>query len=65
MQALALVIGERLVHMAEMPGAYFESISLRRYPAYSPLFKGSLWTNVLALGRAIPFDGSGKVLGSI
>jgi hypothetical protein len=51
--------------MAEMPGAYFESISLRRYSAYSPLFKGSLWTKLPAIGRAIPFDRSGKVMGSI
>lgn len=58
MQDLALAIGERLVHMAEMLGAYFESISLKRHPAYRPIFEGPLWTNAAAIGRAIPFDGS-------
>ena len=40
MQDLAHAIGERLVHMVEMLGAYSESISLRRYPAYSSLLQG-------------------------
>jgi hypothetical protein len=51
--------------MVEMLGAYFESTSLRRYSAYSLLIKVSMWTNVPAIGRAIPLDGSGKVMGSI
>jgi hypothetical protein len=65
MQGLALAIGERLVHMVEMLGAYFESISSRRYPASSSLFKRLLCTDALDIGRAIPFDGPGKVMGSI
>ena len=50
--------------MVEMLGAYFESISLRRYLARNSLLERWLYANVLDIGRAVPFDRSGKVLGS-
>ncbi len=50
--------------MVEMLGVYFVSISSRRYPACSYLLKSPLCTDILDIGRAIPFDRPRKVMGS-